>query len=58
MTELGGEATRYLAMSNPSKPTISTTDARSAIAHYGVRHVLAISVVLAIAAMIIAYVVA
>ena len=37
MTELGGEATRYLAMSNPAKPTISTTDARSAIAGAVVR---------------------
>jgi hypothetical protein len=45
-------------MSDPSKPTISTTDARSATTHHGVRYVLAISTIVAIAAMVVAYLVA
>lgn len=45
-------------MSELSKPTVTTTEARQATAHHGVRYVLAISLVLAVAAMVVAYLVA
>jgi hypothetical protein len=45
-------------MEEPGKPVLSPTEARQAVRGQGVRYVLAISVTLAVAAMLIAYFVA
>jgi hypothetical protein len=45
-------------MEQPGRTVVSATDARQATRGHGVRYVLAISVMLAIVAMVIAYLVA
>jgi len=42
-------------MSDARRPTLSATDARQAVRGHGVRYVLAISLSVAIIAMIVAY---
>jgi hypothetical protein len=45
-------------MEQPRKPVLSATDARQATRGQGVRYVLAISVALAVVAMLVAYLIA